>query len=127
MNAGILLPLSGEYEKEGNNILSGIMAETNESGSGIEYLVRDTGGDPQGAPEIAVWTGSPVNGSEAVKTIRDYDRDTTTILSEFSANNLFTGKAGSYAEGVYGIEYPGGPREDTMYEYYGRDTAMILE
>jgi hypothetical protein len=57
--AGILLPLSGEYEKEGNNILSGIMAEANESGGGIEY--------------------------------------------------------------------PGGLSEDTMYEYYGRDTAMVLE
>ncbi|WP_048151792.1 ABC transporter substrate-binding protein [Methanolacinia paynteri] len=252
--AGVLLPLSGTYEKEGNYILSGIMAEANESGSGIEYIIRDTGGDPEtaleeirklhssgidliigpltedeitnvigfagendmilllpfenstdlpdergtvyrispghrgeifavsglindlspgspvilvihegsdaelekiphfgnytslnirllnylhedldyylatsGAPEIAVWTGSPVNGSEAVKTIREYGPDTAIILSESSASNLFTENAGSYAEGVYGIEYPGGLSEEIMYEYYGHDTAMVLE
>lgn len=256
--AGVLLPLSGTYEKEGNYILSGILAEANESGnrygSGIEYVVRDTGGDPEKAleeirnlhssgidliigpltedeiknvvgfagendmilllpfedttgladergtiyrispgrrgevfvvsglindispgssgilvihegsdaelekvlnfenhtslnirflnylhedldyylgvsetPGIAVWAGSPVNGSKAVKILKEYSPGTKIVLSESSANDLFIENAGTDAEGVYGVEYPGGLGDEIMYEYYGRDTARVLE
>lgn len=254
MKAGILLPLSGEHGKEGSYILSGIMTGANESGSGMDYIVRDTGGDPKkaleeirelhsfgvdliigplteeeitgvadyaenndmililpferstvpvdkegtvyrvspgyagealvicglindlapedreilvvyedlnlesdnlsrfenytslgfrfveyrgeeiisyliasGIPETVIWTGSPEKGAEFVKALKEYSPDTIIILSESSATDVFIENAGSHAEGIYGIEYPGGLDEEIMYGYYGRDSAIIAE